>query len=99
MKTAKSTENYALGYSFLDHYLEEPGAKSQLVCLETKGHIITGHIDDCTEGNNNLADHVDRAKSAEMFLKERTKKEELADVIKKVMIGGGLQEERKKNKS
>ena len=103
MKTANPAENYDLGYSFLNHYLKEPGAKSQLTCLKTKVHIITGHIDDCAEGQNTLADLVDRAKSAEKYLKnecfkERIKKEELTDVIKKVMIDRGLQEQCEKNK-
>ena len=104
MKIASPAENYDLGYDFLDHYLKEPGAKSQLGCLKTKVHIITGHIDDCAEGQNTLTYLVDRAKSAEKYIKnecfkERIKKEELADVIKKIMIDRGLQEECEKNKS
>ena len=99
MKTANPPENYALGKSFL-----EPGAKSQLTCLKTKVHLITGHIDDCAEGKDNLANLVDNAKTAERYLpsecfKERIKNKELEDVIKNVMLDRGLQQECEKNKS
>ena len=104
MKTANPTEIYDLGYSFLRHYLNEAGAKSQLHCLKTKVDIITAYIDECAEGQKTLAFLFERVKSAERSLKnecfkERIKKEELTDVIKKVMRDRGLQEECEKNKS
>ena len=104
MKTANPAEMYSLGYRFLDYYLKEHGAKSQLRCFKTKVHLITRHIDDCAEGKHALVYIVDRVKSAEKYLKnecfkERIKKEELANVIKKVMIDRSLQEECEKNNS
>ena len=76
--------------------------KSELECLKTKVHNITRHINDCAEGKNTLTYLVGRA--ADTSLKnecsgEKITKEELTNVIKKVMIDRGLQQQCEKNKS
>ena len=90
---------YLSGDTLLNKY--KSMVKPELECLKTKVHNITRHINDCAEGKNTLTYLVGRA--ADTSLKnecsgEKIMKEELTNVIKKVMIDRGLQQQCEKNK-